>query len=390
MQLMLLRGLVFVIAIASSASAVRGQAHRVDTRPHPPQTARVLSAHPSERQAVYASDEGLIFEFDAGIQTVRFDGALLSTRASSSGAFAAALVRSQRTLDLQVYAADGRVNSSWTIAHHRDDRLPRAAVSDADGGVVYALPSTAELCFAAAESAEPRCTMLFKDAPHDTEREVLVDYSPDGRLIAVAAQREASRPGLPDAAANTHVFLFDRNGSLLWTTTLPEPGLRSLAFSPSSGLAVSTYDAYAPPESIHATHLLSADGSRLATAPFGAHAFAFRGSETLLQSPRALALLDGDGGSSRIIFRPESGSQIVAIDTDALSDAGETAVLTGRTVLTENGFAFDALRLVHLNGSGDVAATVDLDVPPQIAPRVRLDANTTAVVLDHATEFYAR
>ncbi len=389
---MVLRRLFFLTALSVAAEATVAQVPLTDVRTHPDAVTHVLSLTPGEQRAVYAAEGELVFADGQSSRRVGIDGTLMSLRTSASGGFAVALVRppGSAPLDITVFAADGSAHWSRQIARHADDRLPRATVSETSGTVVYAFPSTAEICFADATGAD--CTALFKDAAYSTEREVLVEFSPDGRLVAVAAQREAARPDLADADSNVHVVLFDRDGRRLWSRTFAEPSLRSLAISPSSTLAISTYDAHASPEAKDATRLLSTEGQTIAEAPFGADAFAFDSDRVLLQSRRTLAAIRTDQGTSRIVYRAPRDSQIISVSQAerTAANGGETTILTGRSIFTENGFAFASLRLLHLDGAGVEIVATELDAPPQVAPRVQRDGASTAVILDESVRFYTR
>lgn len=389
---MLFRSLFVLIAVAVVAEAAVAQAPLTDVRTHPDAVTRVLSFTPGEQRAVYAAEGELVFASGPTSRRVGIDGTLMSLRTSASGGFAVALVKPPRAaaLDLTVFEADGTVHWSRHIARHEDDRLPRPGVSETTGTVVYAVPSTAEICFAGA--TETDCIALFKNVAYSSEREVLIAFSPDGRFVAAAAQREAFRPDLPNADSNVHVFLFDRDGRRLWTRTVAEPSLRSLAFSASSTLAISTYHAHGSPEAKHATRLLSTQGRTIAEAPFGADAFAFHPGRVLLQSRRTLAAIRTDRGTSSVLYRAPPDSQIISVsesDSTAARSA-ETTILTGKSVYTNDGFAFESLRLLHLDRAGAQIDAIDLDAPPQLAPRVQRDGPSTAVILDDSVRFYTR
>src|SRR5690606_32964341 len=225
----------------SNAGSAHAQAP-AQLRPHPAPSSRLLAYAPDMERAVYLDGETLLFEDAGTTRADPLDGTLMGVRQSASGRFAAALTRRGSSAGVRIYAADGALQQQIDFALPYDERLPRMAVSDSDGRLAIARPSTAELCLVAI-AGEPQCTKLFKDARHNTEREIRLDFTPDGRFVTVAAQREAARADLH--GDNIALFLFDAEGSLIWERHVKGPGLRALSVSADGHVAVSSYDAYA-------------------------------------------------------------------------------------------------------------------------------------------------
>src|SRR5690606_19599016 len=374
----------------SNADSAHAQA-AAQIRPHPAPSSRLLAYTPDTERAVYL-DGGTLLSEDAGTtQVVQLDGTLMVVRHSASGRFAAALTRQGAAGGVRIYAADGTLQQQIDFALAFDERLPRMAVSDSDGRLAIARPSTAVLCLVAIAS-EPQCTKLFKDARHDTEREIRLDFTPDGRFVAVAAQHEAARADLH--GDNIALFLFDAEGSLIWERHVKGPGLRALSVSADGHVAVSSYDAYASDTAANGVAqtawVLSATGEVVASAPFGADEFIFNGSEVTLQSGRSVAALEIDSGESRLLFQTETGRQIVALDRARDPGGASISLLTGRGIYAGGGFAFDDLQLVEIDDRGTLVAETPLDVSPQARPRIRRSANAVTVLLDDSILIYAR
>ena len=201
------------------------------------------------------------------------------------------------TLRLQVYRHDGTLRFETTLPHHPDDPLPHLAPADGDGDVVYTLPGTAEVVFLAPDGALRRRATLFDAAPYDLERNVLVAWRPDGRAVAVVAQRVPDGPGVDTDA---RLFLFDRDGTLRWQRPLPGPALAALAFGVDGRVAVDTYDAYARAAVVRRRHVFTPAGEPTVDAP--AEGFDFDAGGVQLVAKWTSEVLPGGGdpgGDSR-------------------------------------------------------------------------------------------
>lgn len=284
------------------------------------------------------------------------------------------------TLRVRVFRPDGALRYEAALPHHPDDPPPQVALAGDAGAAVYVRPATAEVFFLAPDGSLHRRVALFDAAPHALERVALVATSPDGRLVAVAAQREAARPGLAGADA-TVLFVFDAEGTLRWRRSLPGPALQALAVSAHPLVAVSTYDAYAGPGVQAQSRVFDADGAPVFEAPVGADAFHFGDGEVLLVQKRSAAAYDL-GGGHRFTYRPEAGAQIV----DAAAGAPH-ALLVGRAAYAPQGFVFEDLRLVAVGSEGAVVSA--RPVGSGQAPALSLEPDGAVVVVDGAPHRFA-
>lgn len=385
---MLLRYLIIILVLASAVRTAAAQAQRVELRDHPVGATEVLWSAPSSFEGVYRSDGDLLFTSRNGTRKVRLEGTTMGEEISASGSRVGVLLKTldDAPLQLRVFGRDGLPEMSHEVHHHGDDPLPQLALSNVSGDVVYARPATAEVCFV--QDAVSDCLSLFADAAYTHERNVFVDVSPDGRHVVIAAQREPAQPELSAPDANAYLFLFDRHGTLIWRRPLPQPAVRSLGFAPTSFIVVSTYEAYGAPQVLQQSRVVNLEGETVADAPHGADAFAYVQDEILLITKRQVAAITGSEGSSRLVRSASSGREVVA----AGGGAGGVVVLTGRRVFTDRGFAFDDLRLLHLNEDGMLIGEDDVPASPQRSPRVGIDAERrqTVLILDRETHLYSR
>lgn len=209
-----------------------------------------------------------------GRQVVSLGGSLVHSRTSSGERFLGILIESDatdqpdaRVLRLQVLHHEGTLRYEHILPRTHDAPRPVLAVNDRTGAIAYGHPARSEVVLLDGDGREVVRVQLFEDAPYTLERTLLLSFSPDGQYLAVAAMREAARPGAA-LAENVRVWLYRADGTLRWQRTLPAPSLHALAVSPEAAwVAVATLDAYADGGMVRRTHFFAGDSTPQGTLP---------------------------------------------------------------------------------------------------------------------------
>lgn len=379
--------LVLFLLIVPAGFAQVPDARLTEARVHEDPSARIVHANVSTSRSVAVDGSDLIFRSGSDVVRRQLRGRLIGVTAGASGDAVGALVRAaDDSLAIRVFTSGGDLLLERGLPARIDDSRPEVALADAGAALAYALPSTAQICFVGATGRD-RCERLFEDAEYATERSVRIAFSPDGRYLAVAAQREPARPDLPTDRANAALFLFDREGVLLWTAPLAEPSVRALAFA-AEQIAVSTYDGHASPDIVAASQVFTPDAAEVLHVPVGANSFLLADDELMLVSRDGVASYSLETGLLRRQHRLGSQEMVVSAD---VADGEMVAVLVGRPVHTSDGFAYDELRLRYLDEQGAVAASAVVGNAPSTFARVSVDAaGRAAVTLDDAIHFFTR
>jgi len=329
---------------------------------------QVLSAPPGEiLLARPLEPAGLALVTAGGAQvhfpgkTENLPGRVLSATASRQGRFLAVLAEETpgAKASVRVFAADGQALVAIPIARHPDDPFPLIAVSDAAAATVLGFAATNELHFFDGDGQELRRLALFKPAAYDLETTLLLAFSADGERLAVAAMREAARPNHATASKNAALFLFRRDGTLLWQRTLALPSLEALAFSPGGQfIAVSTYDAYAGPEVIRRSTVFDLAGNDVLRLPHGFRQGQFgRDDSTLVVFTKneiwQYRLPEATPQSHRKFLRKEG---LIAAAAPA-PNGQHLAVLRAHSVLRDGRFQFTRPRLQVFDASGTLVSS---------------------------------
>jgi len=390
---MLIRLLATALLVGGIVQASPAQVERSAVRYHPEKAAEVVWLEPGADKSIYRHSRGLLFETPESLTAIDLPGLPIAVESSEYGSRVGALIvpSSGDGLILQVYAGDGILEMEHMLPHHTDDRKPELALSDVSPHAVYARPSAGEVCFIAGdEASDANCITLFEDVSHALERNVLVEFSSDGRHVAVAAQRDSDHPNLSRRASNAHLFLFDRRGSLIWRRPLDEPAIRSLVFLNTSLIGVSTYDSYSTQDIKRQSRLYTISGDIFGVSEFGADAFDVGDEHVLLITARTLATIDLTNGESRIVYTVNSGSQIISAAAGVNDGGSGPTVLVGQSVYAEEGFVFESMRLLQLNSSGMTVEAYTVPASPHRSPFVWRDAEDQRIflILDDAVHVY--
>ncbi|NBC18962.1 MAG: hypothetical protein GVY18_16800 [Bacteroidetes bacterium] len=313
-----------------------------------------------------------------GRQSVPLGGALVHSVTSSTGRFLGLLTEPDatdqpdaRALRLLVVRHDGALRYTHVLPRTPDAPRPVLAVSDRTGAVAYGDPARGEVVLLDGDGREVARVRLFEEAPYTLERTLLLSFSPDGRHLAVAAMREAARPGavLTD---NVRIWLYRTDGTVRWRRTVPEPALHALAVSPAADrVAVATLDAYADGGMVRRTRFFAGDGTPQGTLPMLFARASFAEDRPLVWLASARQVIGYDLATRRTLFTEAvESTPIRVLDVALHPDGTQGLVLQGAPRFEGGRFVVRDLQARYLNSDGALLGRLVLDDAVGPAPRL--------------------
>lgn len=273
------------------------------------------------------------------------------------------------TLQLSVFGRTGRPLFAKNLPWQPDEPFPVLAVAEGTQTLVLGNPATVGLRFLDFSGAERRSVSLFAPAPYTLERVLQLRIAAGGRTVAVATMREAARPGLARAAANSYLMFLSHTGDELWRRPLPEISIFATALSASGAFVlVASYDTYGT-SAAQRTRLFDRTGAlRYEAAHLFRRAIFTAGDHALvLHDKSTLRMIDLRNMREQFVWAAPLTDEII-LAAQPRAGGRQTAVLLAKNKFSDGGFHLFEPRLVFLNHSGEKLAGRTLEAGEVLAP----------------------
>ena len=259
---------------------------------------------------------------------------------------------------IQVFRNDGTIQTELSLPRYHDEPFPVLQVADSGERLYLIHPGTALLQVYDHRGRKLLDRPLFKEAPFDYERAVMMSLSADGESLAVAAMASAARPDHPAPQQNSRLWLLNRDGQVQWHMPLPERSLYALHLSASGRyVAIASYDSYAPGGMIRRIRIFDRNGRRLRNLAGLFDIARFDDGQWFFYSDaHALFRLDLSAGDPDTLYVVDDAGQKIL---QWLPSPGfrSMAVAVAQPVFHDTGFQFDRAQILRIPAESGAPVT---------------------------------